>query len=88
MTVYSLYIYKTILNVRNNKSNIGVKLTYTVIILEIKNKYSVKKHTKEKFQESPILMGMKFINYLPERIKQDNNIIIFKNKLKSKTKCN
>lgn len=79
LAVYSLYTYKTILHVKNNKSTYLRQLGIHSYENPRKHNFTIKKnHTKEIFKQSPTYMGKKFINYLPDNIKQ-GNIMKFEN---------
>jgi len=82
ITVYSLYIYKTIIFVKNNQEKIIRQCNIHNYNTRNKNSFILKKHKKEKYKQSPSYRGIKFINSLPNSIKNEDNFVKFKNKLK------
>ncbi|KAG8263201.1 hypothetical protein J6590_108499 [Homalodisca vitripennis] len=82
MTVYSLYIYRTVLYVKNNETKLPRQLHVHDYNTRNKNNFVIKQHNKEKFKQSPTYMGIKFMGNLPGSIRNENNSVRFKNKLK------
>ncbi|KAG8303907.1 hypothetical protein J6590_108310 [Homalodisca vitripennis] len=82
MTVYSLYIYKTILHVKTNAESIPRQQDYHNYNTRNRENFVVKKHNKEKYKQCPTYIGIKFINNLPGCIKNENSFNNFKKMLK------
>lgn len=82
MTVYSLYIYRTILFVKINQTKFKRQCDVHSYNTRNKENFIVKKHNKEKYKKCTSYSGVKFINYLPNGIRSENNFVKFKNKLK------
>jgi len=82
MTVYSLYIYRAVLYVKNNESKFPRQINVHNYNTRNKNSFVIKPHNKEKFKQSTTYMGIKFMGYLPSSIRNENDSTRFKNKLK------
>lgn len=82
LTVYSLYIYKTILYVKNVESQLQRQQDIHKYNTRNKQNFIIKKHKKEKFKETTNYIGVKFMHSLPCSIRSEENLKKFKNKLK------
>lgn len=83
MTVYSLYIYKTILLIKNNEHILLRQKDNHRYDTRNKLNFQLFKHSKMIFEKKPSYAGIRFINHLPNKIKKENNYNIFKKMLKS-----
>lgn len=82
MTVYSLYIYKTILFVKNNEKILPRQKDVHNYNTRNKQNFQLAKHAKKIFEKNPSYAGIKFLNQLPNTIKSENTYNTFKKKLK------
>ena len=82
MTVYSLYVFETVLYVKENFETV-LKLGYNhEYNTRNKDKLFLQKHNLEFYRKKPSYIGAKFYNYLPLNIQNEANFNKFKGLLK------
>jgi len=83
MTVYSLYVFETVMWVKENHASL-LKLGYNhEYNTRNKDKLCLKKHNLEFYCKKPSYIGAKFYNKLPHHIQLESNINKFKGLLKT-----
>ena len=82
-TVFSLYIYETIMHVRKNDKDLqtlGFNHEYNT---RNKSKLLFPQHKLKFFEKKPSYVGIRFLYGLPDDIRNEQNIVKFKKLLKS-----
>lgn len=85
LTVFSLYIFQSIMFIKENNICNNVSLEYVKHNYNTRNKksFNLQHHRLELFKKKPEYAGNKFLSTLPLYIKKETDSKIFKNKLKN-----
>lgn len=82
LTIPSIYIYELVIFVKQNLNKFLCNSYYHDYGTRKKNELSIPVHTLSVFERSPRYMGIKLYNKLPQKIKELDNLRIFKNEVK------
>uniref|UniRef100_A0A1B6KJW0 Reverse transcriptase domain-containing protein n=1 Tax=Graphocephala atropunctata TaxID=36148 RepID=A0A1B6KJW0_9HEMI len=82
LTVFSLYVFQLVLYAKQNQHKLKKYKDFHSYSTRNKENFKTDCHRTELFKKMPEYMGPKLLNYIPENIKKENNINIFKTNLK------